>query len=179
MINFLFVLIFVVFFFREKISKFLNSLYLLLKKKRFLKIFLKEINELIKENKNKETELIFNFEIIEKTNLLYDKLTIFGKTYLIEPKKPLIIKYNYKNLIKSDIIDKIILSKDSISKSFLIGVNLRQENYYQTFIDISKENTNATEIVYYSKNNDAPNNLKAGSVNIKNYERRRFRNEIM
>ena len=171
MINFLFVLIFVVFFFREKISKFFNSLYLLLKKKRFLKIFLKEINELIKENKNKETELIFNFEIIERTNLLYDKLTIFGKTYLIEPNKPLIIKYNYKNLIKSDIIDKIILSKDSISKSFLIGVNLRQENYYQTFIDISKENTNATEIVYYSKNNDAPNNLKAGSVNIKNYEK--------
>ena len=158
------------YFIHEKIANFFESLYLLLKKKRFIKLFHKEINHLIKEYKNKETKLIFIFENKNRTKLFYKKLIIFGHTYLIDPNKNLRIKSNYNNLIKSDFIEKVTLTNDTISKSFLIGINLRQENYYQIFIDISSENTNSTEIVYYSKNNNVPNKLRAGFNIIKNYE---------
>jgi len=53
--------------------------------------------------KDKGIDLVFNFENKKRANLLYDKLTIFVKTY----------------------IDKITLSNSNISKSFLISINLR------------------------------------------------------
>ena len=124
----------------------------------------------MKDYKDKGTDLIFNFENKKRTSLLYDKLTIFGKIYPIEPNKSLGIIINKKNLIQSDFIDKVTLSNSITSKSFLISINLRQENYYQTFLDFSKETTNSTEIVFYSKNNNIPNNLSAGYTSIKNYE---------
>ena len=164
------VLIIFYIFFRDKIDNFCGGLYLFHKKKRFIKSFLHEINYLMKDYKNKGTELIFNFENKKRTNLLYDKLTIFGKTYPIEPNKSLRIQISKKNLIQSDFIDKVTLSNSNISKSFLISINLRQDNYYQTFLDFSKEATNATEIVFYSKNNNIPSNLSAGYITIKNYE---------
>jgi len=170
MILTLFVLTIFYIFFRNKINNFLEGIYLLHKKKRFIKAFLHDINFLMKDYKDKGTDLIFNFENKKRTNLLYDKLTIFGKTYLIEPNKSLRIQINKKNLIKSDFIDKVTLSNSITSKSFLISINLRQENYYQTFLDFSKETTNSTEIVFYSKNNNIPNNLLAGNTSIKNYE---------
>jgi len=170
MILTLFVLIIFYMFFRNIIDNFLEGFYLLHKKKRFIKAFLHEIKYLMKDYKDKETYLIFNFENKKRTSLLFDKLTIFGKTYPIEPNKSLRIKINKKNLIKSDFIDKVTLSNSIASKSFLISINLRQENYYQTFFDFSKETTNSTEIVFYSKNNKIPNNLLAGNTSIKNYE---------
>ena len=170
MILTLFILIIFYIFFRNIINNLLEGFYLLHKKKRFVEAFLHEINYLMKDYKDKGTDLIFNFENKKRTNLLYDKLTIFGKTYPIEPNKSLRIQINKKNLIESDFIDKITLSNSITSKSFLISINLRQENYYQTFLDFSKETTNSTEIVFYSKNNNIPNNLSAGYTSIKNYE---------
>ena len=124
----------------------------------------------MKDYKDKGTELIFNFENKKRTSLLYDKLTIFGKIYPIEPNKSLGIIINKKNLIQSDLIDIITPSNSNISKFFLISINLRQKNYFQTFLDISKEATNATEIAFYSKNNNIPNNLLTGYTTIKNNE---------
>ena len=124
----------------------------------------------MKEYKDKGTDLIFNFENKKRTNILYDKLTIFGKTYPIEPNKSLGIIINKKNLIQSDFIDILTPSNSNISKFFLISINLRQKNYFLTFLDISKEATNATEIVFYSKNNNIPNNLLTCYTTIKNYE---------
>jgi hypothetical protein len=124
----------------------------------------------MKDYKDKETELIFNFENKKRTSLLYDKLTIFGKIFPIEPNKSLGIIINKKNLIQSDFIDILTPSNSNISKFFLISINLRQKNYFLTFLDISKEATNATEIVFYSKNNNIPNNLLTCYTTIKNYE---------
>ena len=124
----------------------------------------------MKDYKDKETELIFNFENKKRTSLLYDKLTIFGKIYPIEPNKSLGIIINKKNLIQSDLIDILTPSNSNISKFFLISINLRQKNYFLTFLDISKEATNATEIAFYSKNNNIPNNLLTCYTTIKNYE---------
>ena len=124
----------------------------------------------MKDYKDKGTELIFNFENKKRTSLLYDKLTIFGKIYPIEPNKSLEIIINKKNLIQSDLIDILTPSNSNISKFFLISINLRQKNYFQTFLDISKEATNATEIAFYSKNNNIPNNLLTGYTTIKNNE---------
>ena len=53
----------------------------------------------MKDYKDKGTELIFNFENKKRTSLLYDKLTIFGKIFPIEPNKSLGIIINKKNLI--------------------------------------------------------------------------------
>ena len=170
MLLILLVLIIFYIFFRDKIDNFFGGLYLFHRKKRFIKAFLHEINYLMKDYKNKGTELIFNCENRKRTNMLYDKLTIFGKTYPIEPNKSLRIQISKKNLIQSDFIDKVTLSNSNISKSFLISINLRQDNYYQTFLDISNEATNGTEIVFYSKNNKIPSNLSAGYITIKNYE---------
>jgi len=171
MILTLIVLIAFYIFFRKAIDNLLEGFYLLYKKKRFIKEFLHQINYLKKDYMDKGTELIFNFENKKRTSLLYDKLTIFGKTYTIEPnKESLKMQIEKKNLIQSDFIDKVTLSNSFISKSFLISINLRQENYYQTFLDISKENTNSTEIVFYSKIYNIPNNLLAGNTTIKNYE---------
>jgi len=64
---------------------------------------LHEINYLMNDCKDKGIDLVFNFENKKRANLLYDKLTIFVKTY----------------------IDKITLSNSNISKSFLISINLR------------------------------------------------------
>ena len=124
----------------------------------------------MKDYKDKGTELILNFENKKRTSLLYDKLTIFGKIYPIEPNKSLGIIINKKNLIQSDFIDILTPSNSNISKFFLISINLRQKNYFQTFLDISKEATNATEIAFYSKNNNIPNNLLTCYTTIKNYE---------
>ena len=124
----------------------------------------------MKDYKDKGTELIFNFENKKRTSLLYDKLTIFGKIYPIEPNKSLGIIINKKNLIQSDLIDILTPSNSNISKFFLISINLRQKNYFLTFLDISKEATNATEIAFYSKNNNIPNNLLTCYTTIKNYE---------
>ena len=75
----------------------------------------------MKDYKDKETDLIFNFENKKRISLLFDKLTIFGKTYPIESNKSLRIKINKKNLIKSDFIDKVTLSNSITSKSFLLS----------------------------------------------------------
>ena len=75
----------------------------------------------MKDYKDKETDLIFNFENKKRISLLFDKLTIFGKTYPNEPNKSLRIKINKKNLIKSDFIDKVTLSNSITSKSFLLS----------------------------------------------------------
>ena len=53
----------------------------------------------MKDYKDKVTEFIFNFENKKRANLLYVKLSIFGKIYPIEPNKPLKIKTNKKTLI--------------------------------------------------------------------------------
>jgi hypothetical protein len=87
----------------------------------------------MKDYKSKGTELIFIFENKKRTNILYDKLSIFEKTYPIEPNKSLRIQINKKTLIQSDFIDIDIPSNSNISKSFLISINLRQENYFRHF----------------------------------------------
>ena len=80
----------------------------------------------MKDYKDKGTELIFNFENKKRANLLYVKLSIFGKIYPIEPNKPLRIQINKKTLIQSDFIYIVIPSNSNIRKSFLISINLRQ-----------------------------------------------------
>ena len=168
--NIVIVLIFMIFFhFFKIIISIIRSIILAITKKKFLKSFLKEYNKLVNNYLNKETELIFHFQIINKNNELYNKMTIFNKEYEIEPNKPIRIKINEKNLIEPDITDYVSLSNSKSNKSFLITINLRQENHYQTFLD-SVKNTNATEIVYYSKDKNIPNNLSAGYTVIKNFE---------
>ena len=71
-------------------------------------------------------------------------------------------------MIKSDFTDYVTLSNSNSIKSFLITINLRQENYYQTFLD-SLNNTNATEVVFYSKDN-IPESLSAKHLKLKNLE---------
>ena len=110
MILTLIVLITFYIFFRKTIDNLLEGFYLLYKKKRFIKEFLNEINYLKKDYIDKGTVLIFNFENKKRTSLLYNKLTIFGKTYPIEPhKESLKIQIDKKNLIQSDFIDEITL----------------------------------------------------------------------
>ncbi len=159
--------------FNEKIFNFVEGLIAKYKKERFIHFFLYELNKKMGNYLYKETQLIFFFEIKNRRNELYDKLSIFNTTYPIQPNKPLRIKINRKDLIKSEFTDYVTLSNSNSSKSFLININLRQENYYQTFLDCSKNiNTmNATEIVFYSKDNIIPNELKAGDLLIKNYEK--------
>ena len=153
---------------KEKINQILDGLDSMFKKKRFIKIFLDELNKKMKNYKHKKTELIFNFEIFNEKNVLYNKLIIFGKSYSIEPNKSLKITINKDDLIKSDFTDNITLSNSNSNKSFLITINLRQENYYQTFLDILN-NTNATEIVFYSKDN-IPESLSSKHLKLKTFD---------
>lgn len=168
-LTFIFGIIFLFYLLKEKISNFFEGLIAKYKKERFLHFFLNEFNKKMENLLSKETELNFNFEIKNRRNELYNKLTIFNTTYPIEKNKPIIIKISRKNLIKSDFTDYITLSNSKSSKTFLISINLRQENYYQTFLDCLNY-TNAIEIVFYPKDNNIPNELKAGDSLIKNYE---------
>ena len=152
-----------------KVKNILEGLVAKMDKERFIELFLSKFNKKLENYKYKKTELIFNFEIINKDNPLYNKLTIFNKTHPIEPNKPLRIIVNRKDKIKSDFNDYITLSNRNSSQTFIIAINLRQENFYQTFLD-STNNTNATEIVFYSKDSNIPKNLSAGGLKIKNLE---------
>ena len=144
-----------------KVKNILEGLVAKMDKERFIELFLSKFNKKLENYKYKKTELIFNFEIINKDNPLYNKLTIFNKPHPIEPNKPLRIIVNRKDKIKSDFNDYITLSNRNSSQTFIITINLRQENFYQTFLD-STNNTNATEIVFYSKDSNIPKNLSAG-----------------
>ena len=166
----IFVTILSCYLFKENLYNFLKGISALFSKKMFIYFFLYEFNKKMEKHIYKETELIFNFVIKNRANKLYNKLTIFNTTYSVDQNKSLRIKIHRKNLLKSDIIDNITLSNSNTSKSFLISINLRQENYYQLFLDCLKK-TNATEIVFYSKDNNIPNNLSAGYSIIKNYEK--------
>ena len=86
----LIIIIFVFILFKGKIF-FFSYIYIWLKKKRFISKFLSELNELTKNYKFKDTELIFHFENKNRTNILYNKLSIFGNTYPIEVDKPLTV----------------------------------------------------------------------------------------
>ena len=169
MIATLILLILLYHLFKEKINNIFEGLVSMMEKKRFIKQFLFELNKKLENYKNKDTNLIFNFEIKNKKNPLYNKLIIFDKSYPITPNKSLNITINKNDMIKSDFTDYVTLSNANSRKSFLININVRQENFYQTFLD-SLNNTNATEIVFYSKDNNIPENLSAGDINIKNLE---------
>ena len=166
----IFVMILLGFYLKGDLSNFFKGIVAIFNKKMFVYFFLYDFNKKIRKHIYKETKLIFHFVIKNRENRLYNKLRIFNETHSIEPDKPLNIKIDKKNLRKSDFTGKITLSNSDLSKSFLININFRQENYYQTFLDCS-DNTNSTEIVFYSKDKNIPNQLSAGYSTINNYEK--------
>ena len=148
------------------VIKLLKKIRLNIKKKRLEDYFnLYDLLKEIKEYHQKETNIIFCCEKLKK--VYYNKLIIFGKTYDLQINK--IIKINIKetNLLKSDFTEDIILiSKNKEQINFTINIIYHMNNYYQIQLD-KINNSLYLELVFYSKENYFPKDIKVNDIKIK------------